>query len=202
LLALTKKYAANPYVADAIISNLQDKETAFYKEALRVNPDSSLAIFKQLKRVMTDVARSKNNSNAGDIAKLYPKGAALFGTICQTCHGKDGNGVPSLAPPLNNSEWVNGDKNKLLSIILYGLTGPIKVAGKVYKAPEINGDMPSIGASKEFTDADIAQVANFIRSSWLNKATDKVTPADVTNTRKRFKNREKTFTMDELAKLP
>jgi mono/diheme cytochrome c family protein len=202
LLKLTSKYGANAYVADAIISNLQDRETAFYQEALRVNPDSNLAIFKQLKRVMTDVARSKNNSNAGYIAKLYPRGAALFGTVCQTCHGKDGNGVPSLAPPLNNSEWVTGDKNKLLSIVLYGLTGPIKVAGKVYKAPEINGDMPSIGASKEFTDADIAQVANFIRSSWLNKATDQVTPADVTNVRKRFKNREKTFTMEELIKLP
>jgi mono/diheme cytochrome c family protein len=201
LLSLAKKYGANTYVADAIISNLQDKETAFYKEALRVNPDSNIAIYRQLKRVMTDVARARNNSNAGDIAKLYPKGAALFGTICQTCHGKDGNGVPALAPPLNNSEWVTGDKNKLLAIILYGLTGPVKVAGKVYKAPEINGDMPSIGASKEFTDSDIAQVSNFIRSSWLNKATDIVTAADVANTRKRFKNREKTFTTDELNKL-
>ncbi|HSU49905.1 MAG TPA: c-type cytochrome [Segetibacter sp.] len=201
LLSLTKKYAANPYVADAIISTLHNQETAFFKEALRVSPDSNVAIFTQLKRVMNDVARSKGNSNAGDIAKMYPKGAKLFGTICQTCHGKDGNGVPSLAPPLNNSEWVVGDKSKLVSIILYGLTGPIKVAGKVYKAPEINGDMPSIGASKEFTDEDIAQVANFIRSSWLNKATEKVNAMDVTNARKKYKGREKTFTMDELAKM-
>ncbi|MGI8633826.1 MAG: DUF7133 domain-containing protein, partial [Segetibacter sp.] len=201
LMSLTKKYGANQYVADAVISTLHNQEAAFYKEALRVSPDSGVAIFTQLKRVMSDVARSKNNSNAGDIAKMYPKGAKLFGTICQTCHGKDGNGVPSLAPPLNNSEWVVGDKNKLVSIILFGLTGPIKVAGKVYKAPEINGDMPSIGASKEFTDEDIAQVANFIRSSWLNKATDKVNAADVTDARKKFKSREKTFTMEELTKM-
>lgn len=201
LLSLTKKYGSNQYVADAIISNLQGQESAFYKEALRVNPDSNLVVFRQLQKVIADVARSKGNSNASDIARMYPKGASLFGTICQTCHGKDGNGVPSLAPPLNNSEWVNGDKNKLVSIILFGLTGPIKVAGKVYKAPEINGDMPSIGASKEFTDADIAQVANFIRNSWLNKATDKVTATDVTNARNRFKNREKTFTMDELMSM-
>ncbi|MCW3112384.1 MAG: dehydrogenase, partial [Segetibacter sp.] len=194
LLSLTKNYGSNVYVADAIISNLQNKETAFYKSALKVNPDTTIAIYTQLKRVMNDIARAKNNSNSNDIAKLYPKGASLFGTICQTCHGKDGNGVPALAPPLDNSEWVVGDKSKLIAIILYGLTGPVKVAGKVYKAPEINGDMPSIGASKEFTDADIAQIANFIRNSWANKATEKVAAVDVTNTRNRFKNREKTFT--------
>ncbi|MDQ6815685.1 MAG: c-type cytochrome, partial [Bacteroidota bacterium] len=202
LLSLTKSFGSNMYVADAIISNLQNKETAYYKEAFRVSPDSNLAIFKQLKRVMADVARAKNNSNAGDIAKLYPKGATMFNTVCQTCHGKDGNGVVALAPPLNNSEWVVGDKNKLLSIILYGLTGPVKVAGKLYKAPEINGDMPSIGASKEFTDADIAQVANYIRNSWANKGTEKISAADVTDARTKLKGREKNFTMDELSKVP
>jgi mono/diheme cytochrome c family protein len=202
LLSLTKAFGSDVYVADAIISNLKNRETAYYKEALRVVPDSNKTIFKQLKRVMADVARAKNNSNAGDIAKLYPKGATMFNTVCQTCHGKDGNGVASLAPPLNNSEWVVGDKNKLISIILYGLTGPVKVAGKVYKAPEINGDMPSIGASKEFTDADIAQVANFIRNSWANKAAEKVSAADVTDTRNKLKGREKNFTMDELNKMP
>lgn len=202
LLSLTKNFGSNVYVADAIISNLQNRETAYYNEALRVNTDTSVAVFRQLKRVIGDVERQKKNSNAGDIAKLYPKGASLFATICQTCHGKDGNGVAALAPPLNNSEWVVGDKDKLLSIILFGLTGPVKVAGKLYKAPEINGDMPSIGASKEFTDADIAQVANFIRKSWLNKATDNVSAVDVTNVRNKFKGREKTFTTEELSKMP
>lgn len=202
LLALTRNFGSNVYVADAIISNLQNKETAFYKAALKLNTDTTIAIYRQLKRVMSDIARAKNNSNSSDIAKLYPRGASLFATICQTCHGKDGNGVAALAPPLNNSEWVLGDKNKLVAIILYGLTGPVKVAGKMYKAPEINGDMPSIGQSKEFTDADIAQIANFIRNSWANRAKEKVDAADVTNTRNRFKNREKTFTMEELSSLP
>lgn len=202
LLSLTKNFASNIYVADAIISNLHNKETMYYKQAVRINPDTTIAVLRQLKRVIGDVERAKKNSNAGDIAKLYPKGAAMFGTVCQTCHGKDGNGVPALAPPLNGSEWVMGDKNKLISIILYGLTGPIKIAGKVYKTPEINGDMPSIGASKEYTDADIAQVANFIRNSWANKVADKISAADVTDTRNKLKGREKNFTMEELNKMP
>ncbi|MDB5249951.1 MAG: dehydrogenase [Segetibacter sp.] len=200
LVNLAKKYPDNLFVADAIISNLEDKEAVFYKEALKINPDSNLVINRQLKKIMDDIARSRNNRSPAELAKLYPKGVALFGTICQTCHGKDGNGVPSLAPPLNNSNWVVGDKEKLIAIVLYGLTGPVRVSGKVYKAPEINGDMPPIGHNKEFTDEDIAQVLNYIRNAWSNKA-EKVSAGDITNTRNKFKNREKTFTAEELDKL-
>jgi mono/diheme cytochrome c family protein len=200
LVTLTKKYGTNVFVADAIISNLQNKEAAYYKKSLAFNSDTSLAINKRLKKVIDDIAKAKNNSNAENIAKLYPKGVALFGSVCQTCHGQDGNGVPSLAPPLNGSEWVVGDKNKLIPIVLYGLTGPVKVAGKEYKAPEINGDMPGIGQNKEFSDDDVAQVLNFIRSSWGNKG-KKISASDVTNTRNKFKDREKAFTTEELSKL-
>ncbi|HLL43310.1 MAG TPA: c-type cytochrome, partial [Segetibacter sp.] len=200
LVKLTKKYGTNVFVADAIISNLQNKEAAYYKKSLAFNSDTSLTINKRLKKVIDDIAKAKNNSNAENIAKLYPKGVALFGSVCQTCHGQDGNGVPSLAPPLNGSEWVVGDKNKLIPIVLYGLTGPVKVAGKEYKAPEINGDMPGIGQNKEFSDDDVAQVLNFIRSSWGNKG-QKISASDVTNTRNKFKDREKAFTIEELSKL-
>jgi len=200
LVSLTKKYGGNVYVADAIISNLQNKESTFYKESLAINPDTSLAVNKRLKKVMDDIVKAKNNSNAEILAKQFPKGAALFGSVCQTCHGKDGNGVPSLAPPLNGSDWVLGDKNKLIPIVLYGLTGPVKVAGKVYKAPEINGDMPGIGQNKEFSDDDIAQVLSLIRKSWNNKSGN-ISAADVGNTRNKFKDRQKTFTEEELNKL-
>ena len=109
----------------------------------------------------------------------------------------DGNGTPSLAPPLNKSEWVNGDKDKLISIVLFGLTGPVKVNGHVYKSPEINGDMPAIGFSKAITDDDIAQVLSFLRKSWQNNA-DKVTIEDVQKVRQKYKDRQKSFTADEL----
>jgi mono/diheme cytochrome c family protein len=179
---------------------LYNKEANYYKKSLTFNPDTSLALNKRIRKVIEDINKAKNNSNAENIAKLYPKGVALYGSVCQTCHGKDGNGVPSLAPPLNGSEWVTGNKDKLIAIVMYGLTGPVKIAGKVYKAPEINGDMPGIGQNKEYTDDDIAQVLSFIRSSWGNKA-EKITATDITNLRSKFKDRQKNFTVDELNKL-
>jgi mono/diheme cytochrome c family protein len=197
LITLTKKYPQNIYVADAVINNLQDKEAAFYKEALVLNSDTSLAINKRLKKVMDDMVKARNNSNTKKLAKEFPKGAALFQSVCQTCHGIDGNGIASLAPPFNNSNWVLGDKDKLIPIVLYGLTGPIKVAGKLYTKPEINGEMPGIGQNKDFTDEDIAQVLSYIRNSWSNKA-GKITTNDIGNIRNKYKDRDKPFTMDEL----
>ena len=197
LLTLTEKYPNNVYVADAIISNLQNKEAAYYAEIRKKEPDTSLAINKRLSKVIADIAKAKNNSNAEKLAKLYPKGAAIFHSLCQTCHGTDGNGVTALAPPLNGSNWVQGDKSRLIPIVLYGLTGPIKVADKIYQAPEVSGDMPGIGANKEFTDEDIAQVLSYVRNAWNNKA-EKITAADVNAIRAKYQDRQKTFTMDEL----
>ena len=137
------------------------------------------------------------NKEVIHISKEYPRGAGIFKSVCQTCHGADGNGVTALAPPLNGSNWVQGDKNKLISIVLYGLTGPVRIAGKLYKSPEINGDMPGIGANKDFTDEDIAEVLSFIRASWNNKA-GKINAADIGPIRKKYNQRQKAFTMEEL----
>jgi len=112
----------------------------------------------------------------------------------------DGNGVTALAPPLNNSNWVKGDKNKLIPIVLYGLHGSVEVAGKVYQAPEINGEMPGIGQNKDYTDDDISQILNYVRNSWSNKS-EKISAADIQNIRTQFKDRQKPFTMEELRKL-
>jgi len=197
LTVLVKRYPQNMYVADAVISNLYNKEDAFYKEAMAINPDTAALFNKRLKKVIEDIAKAKSGNNLKQLARQYPRGAEIFQSVCQTCHGADGNGVTSLAPPLNTSNWVQGDKNKLVPIVLYGLTGPVKVGNKLYKAPEINGDMPGIGANKEFSDEDIAQVLSFIRNAWNNKAA-KINAADIGNIRRLYKDRQKTFTMDEL----
>ena len=139
-------------------------------------------------------------TSAKKLAKDFPRGAFIFGTLCQTCHGTDGNGVSSLAPPLNNSNWVKGDKNKLIPIVLFGLHGPVEVAGKIYKAPEINGEMPGIGQNRDFSDDDIAQVLNYVRNSWSNKA-ERINASDIQRTRNKFKDRQKPFVMEELKNL-
>lgn len=194
---LITTYPANRYVADAVISNLEGDEQNFEKEVSAWLPDQKPAVAQQLQRVLSDVKRGMGNRDPEILARQFPKGAVLFNTICQTCHGLDGNGVKSLGPPLNQSEWVTGDKEKLISIVLFGLTGPVTVNGHVYQTPEVSGDMPGIGYDKDMPSEDIAQLLSYIRRSWRNNG-DPVTTEQVAAVRKKLESRQKAFTEGEL----
>ena len=200
LLNLAQKYKDNKYVSDAIVSNLASREELFEQKVSALVPDTGARIHKQFRKVINSIRSAEKNRDPRLVAKLYPKGLTVFQSTCQTCHGPDGNGIKSLAPPLNKSEWVNGDKDKLISIVLFGLTGPIKVNGYVYKSPEISGDMPAIAHSEEIKDEDISELLSFIRASWQNNS-GKVEVKDVSAIRARFKNRDKAFTQEELESI-
>lgn len=200
LTHLSRLYANNRAVADAVISASKDREKELLASINSWNPDTALVIYKRLNKVLKDIAEAKKSKISDAALKDYPRGHKIFTTVCQTCHGADGNGIPSMAPPLNESQWVNGERQRLIGIVLFGLTGPVEVNGKVYRAPEISGDMPGIGNNDEFSDRDIAELLSFIRVAWSNKA-GKITDKDVQDVRKRLKGQKKAFTIDEVKKL-
>jgi mono/diheme cytochrome c family protein/glucose/arabinose dehydrogenase len=195
-LKLVRLHPNNIYVADAIISTIKGREELFAKQVSAMVSDTAMAINKALSILINNL-RHPGNKNMEILKRDFPKGIALFNSVCQTCHGADGNGIKTLAPPLHKSDWVLGDKNKLIRIVLYGLTGPVTVNDKVYKAPEITGEMPGIGNNKDYSDEDIAQVLSLIRKSWSNNA-DKVNATEVAEVRKKFSGRQKAFTTEEL----
>ncbi|HEX5024047.1 MAG TPA: cytochrome c, partial [Agriterribacter sp.] len=197
LLTLAKKFPDNAFVSDAIISNLEGREASFYKKIMSIDADSNLVINRRFKKTMEDITKNQINRNLKQLKAQFPKGVNLFETICKTCHGEDGNGVTSLAPPLNNSKWVTGDKNKLIAIVLQGLTGAIKVNNKLYEPPEISGEMPGLYSNDEIDDETIAQVLSFIRKNWSNRSGD-VSTKEVAKIRKKLNGREKSFTVEEL----
>ena len=191
LTSLSKKYPNNALVVDAVISNLQGREPIFYQKFKSINPDTSLIINKRLKNITDALAKKK--AKTSDPAKEYPMGAALFQNVCQACHGAEGNGVTSLAPPLNNSDWVTGDKERLAAVVLYGLNGPIRVNNKMYKVPEVSGEMPGIASNPDISDEEVAQVLSYIRNTWANSA-EKVSKEEVAAIRLKYKGRQKAFT--------
>jgi mono/diheme cytochrome c family protein/glucose/arabinose dehydrogenase len=192
-----KQYPENEFVADAVISNLENREDGFLKKVVAYNPDTSLVINKQLRKVLSDISDVSTKRNASALEKKFERGFSLFKSSCQGCHGMDGNGMKALAPPLNRSEWVSGDKEKLASIVLFGLAGPISVNGKLYKAPDITGEMPGIGSNTQVSDEELAELLSFVRASWRNRA-DAVSAADIARVRDKFRARKSVFTMEEL----
>ena len=196
LQKVVKKYPDNKYVADAAISSLQGYEENFLKELTTSSPNETFVIVKGLERIVKKNRDSRKAREQEILKKEFPKGAALFSKLCQTCHGEDGTGVEFLAPPLDQSDWVTGSKNRLTSIVLFGLSGQIEVNGHLYE----NGVMPSIGHDKSISDEDVAQLLSYIRNSWENSA-DKVSAQEVKKIRQKFKDRDGTFTVEELDAL-
>ncbi|MGH7951344.1 MAG: c-type cytochrome [Limisphaerales bacterium] len=97
-------------------------------------------------------------------AAMLARGKQVYGQVCGICHGPDGLGKPEQFPPLAGSEWVNTkDFKRLAHIPLEGLSGTVQVQAKPW-----NLSMPPMGAT--LSDADLAGVLTYIRSSWGNKA--------------------------------
>ena len=92
--------------------------------------------------------------------KLYAKGKNLFGTYCAVCHQATGLGAPGIAPPLAGSEWpLAPGPNRVIRIVLNGLTGPVKVKGQEF-------NLVMVPFRDILTnDEDLAAVLTYIRSS-------------------------------------
>ena len=88
-------------------------------------------------------------------------GKQVFTANCVACHQAGGTGVPGVFPPLDGSEWVQGDPRVLANILLHGVEGELSVKGTTYK-----GAMPGFG---RLGDAELAAVANYLRGSWSNQ---------------------------------
>jgi glucose/arabinose dehydrogenase/mono/diheme cytochrome c family protein len=112
----------------------------------------------------------KDNLNKGKAGK----GSEIYFSYCSSCHQMDGEGDGNRFPPLVQSEWVTGDKEKLIRVILGGLEGPITIRGKAY-----NNSMPS---HKFLSDDQIAQVLTYIRQTFNNNS-DSITSEQVKSVR-------------------
>ncbi len=89
------------------------------------------------------------------------EGSILYDTYCTSCHQQDGKGDNNRFPPLVDSEWVAGDEEKLINIVLNGYQGEITVKGKRY-----NGIMPK---NTHLDDHAIASILTYIRSRFAKK---------------------------------
>lgn len=90
------------------------------------------------------------------------EGASLYYKYCSACHQINGKGARGRFPPLVDTDWVSGNKDRLIKIILEGMEGSIEVNGKQY-----NGAMPQHAF---LSDREIADVLSYIRSEFGNGA--------------------------------
>jgi mono/diheme cytochrome c family protein len=118
--------------------------------------------------VQPEIKKEEVNTMAG-----HP-GKKVYDAVCLACHMRNGTGVPGMHPPITESEFVNGDPEKLIKIVLQGLSGEMEIKGEIY-----NSIMP---AQAHLSDQEVADVLTFVRGSFGNNS-GPVTPGQVQKVR-------------------
>jgi mono/diheme cytochrome c family protein len=133
--------------------------------------------------------------------KRVIKGSEIFGSLCATCHGPKGMGLPAkIAPPLIGKIKLLNNREALIKILLNGLKGPVE--GVTY--PGLMVPM------KNYDDEWIASVLNYVRFDLTMQSFPvlppdylqylMITPEEVNKMRKETAKRKDPWTWDELLK--
>jgi mono/diheme cytochrome c family protein len=85
-----------------------------------------------------------------------------YQAVCSPCHQPNGAGIPFAFPPLAGSEWLTGDPETPIRIVLLGLSGRIQVNGAAFEV--VMPPPPGLD------DARIAEAITYARSNFGNTA--------------------------------
>ncbi len=170
------------------------------RETLRAHLDGDLNYFEPPREHSPDEALA---SLTPEQRKLFDAGRELYARdgYCGTCHGEDGNGASAgIFPPLHKSEWVYGDDERLIKIVLKGLSGPIVVNGRTYDPS--NGVPPMTPFGGLMSDDEIAAVLTYIRYQFATDTYEgRVIAAEqVAAVREAVADKQGFFTVEELGR--
>jgi len=161
---------------------------AFNKGALgmlKVSGEQNTAVYSGKKADTVYLPEGSTIQEIGNTQTPRPKialnfeeqmsmGKRTYEQNCQACHQVEGKGLSTAFPPLANSDFLNANHKRAISVVKHGLSGKIKVNGRTF-----NSVMPSLALS----DNDIANVLTYVLNSWDNKG-GTIKANDVTNSPK------------------
>jgi mono/diheme cytochrome c family protein/glucose/arabinose dehydrogenase len=151
-------------------------------------------------RIQPDATYGPTNKNLSKAdLKVYQLGKEVFNreAHCVTCHQADGKGVENVYPGLAKSEWLEGDPERAIKVVLKGLWGPLKFQGKEYGPAK--GTPPMMGFAGLLNDEELAAVLTYVNQSFGNDL-PVVQPAQVAKVREATKEKTNFYMVDEILK--
>ena len=136
---------------------------------------------EETKTEETKTEETKTEETKTEETKTARTGEEVYTSVCLSCHQATGQGLTGVYPPLAGSEWPIKEPSIPIRIVLHGLMGEIEVAGNKY-----NNVMSPQGML--LNDQEIANVLNYVRSSWGNKADVEITADMVKEQREKYPN--------------
>ncbi|BBD80639.1 c-type cytochrome [Aerosticca soli] len=156
-------------VVDLLKTGHSARGTAFGPMAEVVTQSTQFATEADLRAMATYLKTlpprrpSRASAEAGDDAEQVQAGAKIYADRCASCHGKDGQGVAGVYPPLDGNSAVDEPTGiNAIRIVLLGGFAPTTAANpRPYSMPPF---------AQELDDHDVAAVVSYIRQSWSNHA--------------------------------
>ena len=127
-------------------------------------------------QAMAEYLKSIPTNSSLRVGKPVPdasrqRGAAIYLDHCAGCHQAKGRGIPGVFPPLaGNGAVIAPDPANILKVALEGI-------------PARGGYIPMPAFAGQLNDQQIADLANYARSSWGNTAAPNATAAMVAKLR-------------------
>jgi mono/diheme cytochrome c family protein len=106
------------------------------------------------------VAASCQSEDQLEFARYYSSGSLTYQDKCQNCHGKNGEGLSGLIPPLTDTAWLKSHKRLLACIVKNGMGDTIKINHKTFAEK-----MPAV----ELSPVEIAGVLTYVTNSFGSK---------------------------------
>ena len=177
--------AATPWTEDRLFAYLRTGLDANHAAAagpmgavaheLARAPEADVrAMAVYLADLMKTAPRSGPVDRAAEAAAQHPAGAALYAGACATCHEAGSPMMIEGRPPLRlGTPLHEDDPRDTIAIVLHGLEPPVGAAGPY---------MPAYAAS--FTDAQVAEIAAYLRTRFSQRPAWSKLPAAVAAVRK------------------
>lgn len=148
---------------DKSIYSGKEIDETYLAETEAVNNGTSATLRKEYEQAV------KNDPKLQKLTKdiLMAEGEKVYKANCSMCHQMQGEGMPSVFPPLAKSDYLanlagKADRSELIQLPKLGKRGKITVNGA-----DFNGEMPPIA---NLSDQDVASLLTYITNSWGNKA--------------------------------
>jgi cytochrome c551 len=111
------------------------------------------------------IACSQSKDSKGELSlksqQYFVQGEKLYFTHCSNCHQENGTGLGLLFPPLDKSDFMDNNFEKVVCLMKNGIEGEIIVNGKQFNKP-----MPGIPS---LTDLEITEISTYIYNKWGNR---------------------------------
>jgi cytochrome c oxidase subunit II len=157
-----KEHAYMPIVVRAVKQEEYSKWVAQHKP----KPAAPVAASASPAPAAAAPAAGADDTKPLPVAELVSRGEKVYAANCVACHQATGKGLEAMkAPALAGNKVVTGSKQEPIDTVLNGRPNT------------------AMQPFKQLSDAEIAAVLTYVRSSWGNKAGD-VQPAEVKARRK------------------